>query len=169
MQCYQGIITLELKSEEEKENVMGLEKQKKLIDENVTDNTVKKPTGLKAMRTLSAEVKNKNIAPMLADWNRSQSFPIPGKSCMQNVIGIEGNFLRDENGFGPDQSPDETGIFKEGLPRKISLPRTASNASVNQDGKLFLIGYNYEITNTSFRRCPPNIIIKDIEILHFVF
>ena len=136
------------KSEEEKENVMGLEKQKKLINENVTDNTMKKPTGLKAMRTLSAEVKNKNIAPMLADWNRSQSFPIPGKSCMQNVIGIGGNYLRDENGFAPDQSQDETGIFKEGLPRKRSLPLTASNTSVNQDGKLSSVSMN-SISNIS--------------------
>ena len=53
-----------------------------------------------------------------------------------------GNYLRDENGFAPDQSQDETGIFKEGLPRKRSLPLTASNTSVNQDGKLSSVSLN---------------------------
>ena len=132
------------KSGEDHENIVKTQTNSKSTDENinVTDNTTKKPTGLKAMRTVSAEVKHTNIAPMLADWNRSQSFPIPGKSCMQNVIGIGGNYLRDENGFAPDQSQDETGIFKEGLPRKRSLPLTASNTSVNQDGKLSSVSLN---------------------------
>ena len=105
-------------------------------DNDASNHAEQKPAGLKAMRTLSAEVSNKTIAPMLAEWNRSQSFPIPTKSNMKNVMGITGNYLREEKTFDQNSSRDETGIFLEGLPRKSSNPLTASNTSVNHEGKL---------------------------------
>ena len=127
-----------VRSNEEKENLINSSANSYTKKEcpKDTDHVVKQPTGLKAMRTLSAEVSHKKIAPHLADWNRSQSFPVPTKSSMKEVIGITGNYLRDENGFSQDKSHDETGIFLEGLPRKSSNHLIASRASVNNEGKL---------------------------------
>ena len=82
------------------------------------------------MRTVSAELNTRKIAPMLADWNRSQSFPTPTKP---NVL-VNGS--RDNPSSSIDTTAhghpghDETGIFVEGLPRKTSLPLTASNVSI---------------------------------------
>ena len=127
---------------------MSIDDKTKQVCDNDSCTPDKKTAGLKAMRTLSAEVNSKKIAPMLADWNRSQSFPIPSKSNMKNVIGIGTdsfhNETSDPNNFEQKQaSQDETGIFLEGLPRKRSLQLTASNASVGttftNEGKIALL------------------------------
>ena len=100
----------------------------------------KKPAGLKAMRTLSAEVNSKKIAPMLADWNRSQSFPLPEKSNLKSAMGvISGNYMHDENNSNQNKGKDETGIFLEGLPRKCSFALSASTTSVNNEGRVLFL------------------------------
>ena len=87
-----------------------------------------------AVRTLSADPQPKRqVPPMLTEYpNRSQSFPLPGKS----KVGGQ----------------DETGIFQEGLPRKHSLPLTSSSLSISSNPNE---GKN-EATNHDKNRCSHN-------------
>ena len=65
---------------------------------------------------------------MLSEWNRSRSFP-PPKS--QTPEGQAGTTPGGDN--QNSQGVDETGAFVEGLPRKPSLPLTASTMSINSN------------------------------------
>ena len=71
-----------------------------------------------AKRTLSADMAatSRKVPPMLSDWNRSQSFPPPSTQA-----GVDAS---------NDQS-DDSGAFKEGLPKKAESPMSTSNLSLN--------------------------------------